>query len=161
MKNKHSKTNTHLSGTSLLSEEGPVPLPKDLLIPTVQKGARQAGIHSFPQPRRMREKKEARGGPPAWLDDTDSRQLLLTTVQASLIWLPEPCSVCKDLSAFAQRLRMVQRSRAIYWLRCEPEGWAAMNYWASCALHKLSQPGGQAGAEIQCGFPERGVPFSS
>lgn len=49
----------HLSRTSLLSEEGPVPLPKDLSILIAQKDDRQE-IHSLPQPRTMREKKRGR-----------------------------------------------------------------------------------------------------
>lgn len=59
MKNKQRKTNTHLSRTSLLSEEGQVLLPKDLSIPIVQKDDRQE-MPSLPQPWRMREKKGRR-----------------------------------------------------------------------------------------------------
>lgn len=83
MKNKQSKTNTHLSRTSSLSEEGPVPLPKDLSIPVVQKDDRQE-MHSLPQPWRMREKKRRRefshrsdrGAPAASQDDKDVKPLL-------------------------------------------------------------------------------------
>lgn len=82
MKNKQSKTNTHLSRTSLLSEEGPVPLPKDLSIPIVQKDDREE-MHCLPQPWRMREKKRRREfsqrskrGAPASQDDRDVKPLL-------------------------------------------------------------------------------------
>lgn len=61
MKNKESKTNTHLSRTSFLSEEGLVPLPEDLSIPTVQKDDRQE-IHFLPQPRRIRAKRRREFG---------------------------------------------------------------------------------------------------
>lgn len=57
MKNKQSKTNTHLSGTSLLSEDGPAPLPEDLSIPTVQRDDRQE-IRLLPAPQRTGEKEE-------------------------------------------------------------------------------------------------------
>lgn len=59
MKNKQNKTNTHLSKTSLLSEDGPVPLPKGLSILIAQKDDRPE-IHTLPQPRTMREKKGRR-----------------------------------------------------------------------------------------------------
>lgn len=85
MKNKQSKTNTHLSRTSLLSEEGQVPLPKDLSIPIVQKDDRQE-MHSLPQPWTMREKgrrefsqRSKRGGPGSQ-DDRDVKLLLWNTV---------------------------------------------------------------------------------
>lgn len=78
MKNKQSKTNTHLSTTSLLSEEGQVPLPRDLSIPIVQKDDRQE-MPSLPQPWRMREKKGRRefswrkkGGQPARMIEMSS-----------------------------------------------------------------------------------------
>lgn len=83
MKNKQSKTNTHLFRTSLLSEEGPVPLPKDLSIPIVQKDDRQE-MHSLPQPWRMREKKRRRefsqrnkGGGVGGLASQDDRDVKL------------------------------------------------------------------------------------
>lgn len=53
MKGKQSKTNTHLSRTSLLSE---VPLPEGLSIPTVQKDDGEE-MRSLPQPQRMREQR--------------------------------------------------------------------------------------------------------
>ena len=56
MKTKQSKTNTHLSRTSLLSDEGPVSLPEDLSIPTAQKEDRQ-GMHCLPEPQAVGERK--------------------------------------------------------------------------------------------------------
>lgn len=64
MKNKQSKTNTHLSRTSLLSDNGPVPLPEDLSIPTVQKDDRQER-RLLPEPQRTREEEEEEGAQPA------------------------------------------------------------------------------------------------
>lgn len=86
MKTKQSKTNTHLSRTSFLSEEGPVPPPEDLSIPTAQKNDRQE-MHCLPEPQRMRERKRGREfsqrskrEAPASLDYRGVRQLLVSTV---------------------------------------------------------------------------------
>ena len=75
MKTKQSKTNTHLSRTSLLSDEGPVSLPEDLSIPTAQKEDRQ-GMHCLPEPQAVGERKRRHGiqpkkqdqrPPPTWM----------------------------------------------------------------------------------------------
>lgn len=98
MKTKQNKTNTHLSRTSLLSEEGPVPPPEDLSIPTVQKDDRQE-IHCLPEPWGMREKKRrgefsqrSKREAPANLDDRGVGQHLVDTVIFPHL-SGEPCSI--------------------------------------------------------------------
>lgn len=80
MKTKQSKTNTHLSRTSLLSEEGPVPPPGDLSILNVQKNDRRE-MHCLPEPQRMREKERVlpknRREAPGSLDDRGIGQHLV------------------------------------------------------------------------------------
>ena len=116
MKTKQSKTNTHLSRTSLLSEEGPVSLPEDLSIPTAQKEDRQ-GMYCLPEPQGVRQRKRSGIQPkkqdqrplPAWMveDWAAPGGHHVTFLHLS----GELCSVCKDSSDSAQRPRKVQRSR--------------------------------------------------
>lgn len=108
MKTKQSKTNTHLSRTSLLSEEGPVSLPEDLSIPTAQKEDRQ-GMYCLPEPQGVGPRKRRSGIQPK---KQDQRPLPAWTVE---VWAApgghhvtfphlsgELCSVCKDISDSAQ-----------------------------------------------------------
>ena len=121
MKIKQSKTNTHLSRTSLLSEKGPVSLPEDLSIPTAEKEDRQ-GMHCLPEPQAVRERKRRSGiqprkqdqrPPPAWMVEVwaapGSHRVIFPHLSGEL------CSVCKDISDSAQRPRRVQRSRPSRW----------------------------------------------
>lgn len=110
MKNKQSKTNTHLSRTRLLSDDGPVPLPEDLSIPTVRKDDRQEmrllPRLGEPEPGRRRRSsaREARGGL-AGQRDGDVRQLLRDAVRTSLMGQT-------SLAQFAKTFLMLPKARA-------------------------------------------------
>lgn len=141
MKTKQSKTNTHLSRTSLLSEEGPVSLPEDLSIPTAQKEDRQ-GMYCLPEPQGVGQRKRSGIQP----KKQDQRPLSAWMVEdwaapgghhvTSFICLGSFVQFAKTFLILPKAQKGPEKQT--FWLRCESQGRAAMNCCMGCTHHKDS-----------------------